>query len=108
MILTTQRLGYLQITLSGLFFGSLALFGKTAFDVGVKPGEFLALRFLGAGIFLFLWILMTGGKLRLSLRHMFYCAGLGILGYAFFSFFFFRSLVDLSSALAVLLLYQYP
>ncbi|MBX3016458.1 MAG: DMT family transporter [Bdellovibrionaceae bacterium] len=108
MITSTRRLGFLQVALSGVFFGSLSLFGKTAFEAGVLPGEFLALRFLGAGILLFLWILLTGGKLRLSAKHIAICAGLGIVGYALFSFLFFRSLVDLSSALSVLLLYQYP
>lgn len=106
--MTPHRLGYLQVTLSGLFFGSLAYFGKMAFQSGVRPGEFLALRFLGAGITLLLVILLSGGRLRLGFKNVLFCAALGIFGYALFSFLFFRSLVDLSSALSVLLLYQYP
>jgi drug/metabolite transporter (DMT)-like permease len=106
--MTTRQRGFLQVALSGFFFGSLSLFGKTAFEAGIRPGEFLAIRFLGASVFLFLTILLTGGKLKLSFRHVAICAGLGIVGYALFSFFFFRSLMDLSSALSVLLLYQYP
>lgn len=108
MIADPRRLGFAQVALSGIFFGSLSLFGKTAFEAGVTPGEFLALRFLGAGILLFLCLLLTGGKLRLGFRNVAICAGLGIVGYALFSFLFFRALVDLSSALTVLLLYQYP
>jgi drug/metabolite transporter (DMT)-like permease len=106
--MTTRQRGFLQVALSGFFFGGLSLFGKTAFEAGIRPGEFLAIRFLGASIFLFLAILLSGGKLKISFRHIAVCAGLGILGYALFSFMFFRSLLDLSSALSVLLLYQYP
>lgn len=108
MIGETRKLGFLQVALSGVFFGCLSLFGKTAFEVGVTPGEFLALRFLGAGILMFLVILLLGGKIRLGAKNIAICALLGIVGYALFSFLFLRSLVDLSSALSVLLLYQYP
>lgn len=108
MGISKHQLGFLQVALSGLCFGSLALLGKMAFTAGVSPGEFLALRFLGASAFLFLILMLTGQSVRLPWRDLGICALLGILGYALFSFLFFRALVDLSSALAVLLLYQYP
>lgn len=104
----SRRQGFRQAALSGISFGTLSYFGKWALDEGVRPGEFLAIRFLGGALLLGIGLLLTAGTLRLDGRRILACAFLGILGYALFSFLFFRSLVDLSSALAVLLLYQYP
>lgn len=104
-----RQLGILQVLLSGVCFGFLGVFGKWAFAAGLKPGEFLSLRFLTASSLLGLWILTRDPKaLRVSRKMLSRCAALGVAGYALFSSFFFFALEGLSASLTVLLLYTYP
>jgi drug/metabolite transporter (DMT)-like permease len=104
-----RQVGILQVLVSGVCFGFLVLFGKWAFAAGLTPGEFLCLRFLTASLLLFLWLFtMNRGALRLPLKTILHCAGLGIFGYALFSSFFFYALQGLSASLTTLLLYTYP
>lgn len=107
--MSTRNLGILQIILSGVCFGFLGLFGKILYERGVVPGELLTLRFLIAALLTFVLLLVTSPKLfRLKTRDVIACAGLGIFGYALFSFCFFSALKGLSASLTVLLLYTYP
>jgi drug/metabolite transporter (DMT)-like permease len=103
-----RQVGIIQALLSGFCFGFLGIFGKYAFSGGLQPGEFLAFRFLLAAFFLFLWLLRTPEKLRVSRRQLFSCIALGVGGYAVFSSCFFFALQGLSASLTVLLLYTYP
>ena len=104
-----RALGMAEIILSGIAFGVIGVFGKTAYRAGFSPGELLSLRFLFAAPFLWAFVLLfRRDTIRFSARTVLACAGLGILGYAVFSFCYFEALQSLSASLTVLLLYLYP
>lgn len=104
-----RQLGILQILLSGFCFGFLGLFGKRAYEHGLTPGEFLALRFLLASLLLGIWFsarrpsALAIGKGNAARAFLF-----GACGYALFSTCYFTALKGLSVSLTVLLLYLYP
>jgi drug/metabolite transporter (DMT)-like permease len=104
-----RQLGIIQVLLSGFFFGFLGIFGKRAYELGLKPGEFLALRFVLASLLLASYLAIRHRPLlRISLTALGKCLALGALGYALFSSCFFYALGGLSASLTVLLLYTYP
>lgn len=106
---STRTRGVIEIILSGICFGFLGLFGKSAYVRGLSPGELLSFRFLIGGILLLAFFLIfQPHKLRLQKRQLFHCFVLGTFGYAIFSFCFFSALQSLSASLTVILLYTYP
>jgi drug/metabolite transporter (DMT)-like permease len=110
LALSQRNLGILQILLSGVCFGFLGIFGKTAYQHGMTPGELLSLRFFTAGCLVlgFLLIFQRHRLLRLRRHEVLWSIALGALGYAVFSGFYFLALTGLSASLTVLLLYLYP
>lgn len=106
---SSRQIGFIQIILSGVCFGALGFFGKSAFLLNITSGELLALRYSLAAIFLGITILLTNPRSFLLTRFEFISSlMLGIFGYALFSSFFFIALTGLSASLTVLLLYTYP
>lgn len=106
---TLARTGIIQIILSGVCFGFLGIFGKFAYEKGVTPGELLSLRFLlGGGLTFLIPLYSRKYSVRLGLKPILACFGLGVFGYAVFSSCYFNALQGLSASLTVLLLYTYP
>lgn len=106
---SARRLGVLCAVVSGIGFGFLGILGKYSYQAGFTPGEHLALRFLIAGGLLFLYLLICQrATLRLGVREVATCVGLGAGGYAVFSTLYFSALTHLSASMTVLLLYTYP
>jgi drug/metabolite transporter (DMT)-like permease len=104
-----RLIGITQIAISGFSFGFLGVFGKLAFKNGLGVGELLSYRFLIASIFMALGLaFLSPSRLRLTLKDLFICAGLGFFGYAVFSTFYFEAVKGVSVAMASLLLYTYP
>jgi len=104
-----RQLGIIQVLLSGFCFGFLGIFGKRAYELGLSPGEFLALRFVLASLMLAAYLAIRDPRLfRIAPVSLGKCLALGILGYAVFSSCFFHALNGLSASLTVLLLYTYP
>ena len=104
-----KQIGYIQIILSGAFFGFLGLFGKVAYRHGIFPGELLGLRFLISSILLgFLIYIFKRDALKMSLKNSLISILLGVFGYAVFSSCYFLALEGISASLTVLLLYTYP
>ncbi len=110
MLKNNQKfLGILQVFFSGICFGFLGYFGKTAYTYGITPGELLALRYsiaallLGGYLFLF-----DRTFLKFSTKEKIISTLLGVCGYALFSSMFFYALQGISASLTVLLLYTYP
>lgn len=102
-------MGFIQIILSGMCFGALGFFGKTAYERGILPGELLSLRYSLSAIMMGLAILVTNpSSLKLSRFQVVSSLLLGVFGYALFSSLFFIALTGLSASLSVLLLYTYP
>jgi DME family drug/metabolite transporter len=99
-----------QVLVSGIAFGTLGVFGKLAFAAGLRPGEFLAFRFLISSLVLLTFVGLTRPKdfQRIDRRTLAICAMLGVFGYAVFSSFYFEALARISASLTVLLLYTYP
>jgi drug/metabolite transporter, DME family len=102
-------IGAIQVVASAVGYGLLGIFGKRAYEAGMKPGELLALRFLLASTALWGYMLIARRSLlRISVRQLMACAALGAFGYAVFSTLYFRALEGLSASLTVLLLYTNP
>ena len=107
--LSSRQKGFIQIILSGMCFATLGFFGKSAFQLNIKPGELLSLRYTLSAFLLGITILITKPKSLLLTRFQLISSlMLGIFGYALFSSFFFIALSGLSASLTVLLLYTYP
>lgn len=107
--LTQRQVGFLFIILSGMCFGALGFFGKTAYARAIMPGELLALRYSLSALMMGVVIALTNPQsFRLSRFQLISSLLLGIFGYALFSSLFFMALTGLSASLTVLLLYTYP
>ncbi len=106
--LGSQRfIGALLVLSSAMGFGTLGIFGKTAYASGASTVSVLFLRFLVAGI------LMTGCMTALRLpwprgRDLWLLVAMGALGYVGQSFCYFSALQYASAGLTALLLYLYP
>jgi drug/metabolite transporter (DMT)-like permease len=96
---------------SGAAFGSMAIFGKLAYDHGSDVGTLLAVRFtVGAVLF---WALVAGmGALRetraLPRRDVGTGLALGAAGYAAQSGLYFIALQRIDASILALLLYTFP
>lgn len=102
-------LGFTLVLLSGVGFGFLGIFGRLAFESGLSVGELLTYRFFLAGIILAIYLLAFKPHLiKLELKQIVLCAGLGILGYAVFSTLYFKSIEGISVPLAAILLFTFP
>ena len=107
--LSSKQIGFIEIILSGVCFGSLGFFGKMAYAQKIAPGELLALRYSLSAVMMGFIILISHPKsFFLSKFQIISSLLLGILGYALFSSLFFYALTGLSASLTVLLLYTYP
>jgi drug/metabolite transporter, DME family len=107
---SVRAIGISQLLASGFFFGFLGLFGKQAYEKGLTPFEFLALRYLVAALMMGAYVASTNvhGKIWLGKKQVVVGLLLGILGYAVFSSFYFLALEKISASLTVILLYTYP
>jgi drug/metabolite transporter (DMT)-like permease len=96
---------------SGAAFGSMAIFGKLAYDQGATVGTLLAARFtIGALLF---WVLVAaGGALRearaLTRRDLKLGLALGAAGYAAQAGLYFVALQRIDASILALLLYTFP
>lgn len=103
--------GTLFCLASGAAFGSMAIFGKLAYDEGVTVGTLLAARFtIGAALF---WAIVTiGGSLRearaLPWRDLRLGLALGAAGYAAQAGLYFVALTRIDASILALLLYTFP
>jgi len=105
-----KKRGYIEVILSGICFGFLGYFGKTAYSYNIKPFELLALRYTTSAIIMLAASLVFYFKdlKNFTKKEMMVSLLLGIFGYALFSSLFFYALSGLSASLTVLLLYTYP
>jgi drug/metabolite transporter (DMT)-like permease len=103
--------GTLFCLASGAAFGSMAIFGKLAYDEGATVGTLLAARFI-IGAVLFWALVLAGGSLRearaLARRDVRLGLGLGALGYAAQAGLYFVALTRIDASILALLLYTFP
>jgi drug/metabolite transporter (DMT)-like permease len=87
-------------------FGSMAIFGKLAYDEGATVGTLLATRFvLAAALF---WLLALGRLRVLRRRDVALALALGAVGYGAQAGGYFTALERLDASLLSLLVYTYP
>ena len=96
---------------SGAAFGSMAIFGKLAYDEGANVGTLLAVRFI-VGAALFWALVLAGGALReargLRRRDVGLGLALGAAGYAAQAGLYFVALERMDASILALLLYTFP
>lgn len=104
-----MRSGLIAILLASFCFGFLGIFGRWASQAGMSIGVLLTSRFTMAFLLLGIYfVLFQRQRLRLSRQELVLCLLQGILGYAVFSTFYFKSIEGLSVSLAATLLFTYP
>lgn len=104
-----QRRGVMFVLASGASFGLLPLFARTAHDHGTGPLTFLLVRFTLAAVGLFVIRAVTGRSGALPRgRLMWQLLGLGALGYAVQSSFYFYGVTRIDVSLATVIFYSYP
>lgn len=105
--------------LSAVCFGAMAIFAKFAYEAGISPQVLLMLRFGLAAAMLGVVLLVrpglrSGPKLvqpsqgRTATRVVLIAIGLGAVGYALQSTFYFSALTRIDASLTALVLYTYP
>jgi drug/metabolite transporter (DMT)-like permease len=98
--------GSLLCLASAAAFGSMAIFGKLAYDEGATVGTLLATRFvLAAALF---WLLALGCLRGLRRRDVALALALGAVGYGAQAGGYFTALERLDASLLSLLVYTYP
>jgi drug/metabolite transporter (DMT)-like permease len=103
-----DRAGLVLCLVSAAGFGSLAIFGKQAYQGGLGVVGVLVLRFALAAPLLVGLALVARRRLRQPWPTALRLLGLGAVGYAIQATLFFTALTRISAGLAALLLYLYP
>lgn len=107
MQISLRARGIFQVLCSGLCFALLGTFAKIADRRSIDILSLLGVRFLFAGLLLFLVCLLFK-KVHLRRDQFLKSVSMGVLGYASFSFFYFKSLGGMSAGTAVVILFLYP
>ena len=103
-----DRAGLVLCLVSAAGFGSLAIFGKQAYEGGLGVTGVLVVRFAVAAPLLIGLALVARRRLRLGWATGLRLLALGGIGYAIQATLFFNALTRISAGLAGLLLYLYP
>lgn len=102
-----RALGVLLCLVSGVSFGLAAVVAKEAFRAGLNVTSLLAGRFGIAAVIL--WCVVAIRRPRMpSTRAVLVAVGLGAIGYAAQSAFYFAALTRLNAGMVAQLLYVYP
>lgn len=104
----SEWIGFAFIALSATGFATLAIFGKLAYAAGMGLPTLLALRFAGAALLMWVYVLATRGQVVLPRRRVVALLALGAIGYAVQASLYLGALVFISAALTGMLLYTYP
>lgn len=107
--MSPYALGIIYVLLAGACFGFLGIFGRLAYGTGLEVSSLLFWRFFIAACLLWIFALVFRPKIfRLDTKQILISLGLGILGYALFSSFYFHAIKYLSVSLAALILFTFP
>lgn len=102
-----DRAGLVYVALSGIAFGTLAIFGKAAGRLGIPLAELLGLRFGLAAVILWALLLARRQPLWIGRRRGGGMAAMGLL-YVAQATAYFTSLRTVPAAVTSILLYAYP
>lgn len=101
-------LGGVMVLAAAALWGTLGLFARAAYEVGVGPMELAAVR-AGVGLVgLALWMLLRRRRLRLAARDVPLFVAYGLISIALFQFAYFAAIEHTTVAVAVALLYTAP
>lgn len=105
-------LGFILVIASALFYSTLGIFGKFAYQEGLTVASLLATRFTIGAVLLFAFVALSPrqrqGARALSLRRLAAVFIWGMFGFGGQSALFFTTLNHVSASLSVLLLYTCP
>lgn len=113
-------MGPILVLLSAVCFGAMAIFAKFAYEAGISPQVLLMLRFVLAAAMLGVVLLVRPqlrqtprvasaiAEKRSATRPVLIAIGLGAIGYALQSTFYFSALTRIDASLTALVLYTYP
>lgn len=94
---------------SAACFGAMAIFGRFAYEAGVRPETLLLVRFtLAAALLALVLLVRPGRRQRLDRRSALTALGLGAAGYALQATLYFTALQRLDASILSLILYTYP
>lgn len=99
--------GVILVSISGIAFGCMPIFAIYAYQAGVDPVTLLFLRFLTAGLFMLMVMLVKKTPFPKG-RSLLGLVGMGAIGYVGQSLCYFTALTLASAGLVALLLYLYP
>lgn len=99
--------GVLLALFSAACFGTLAIFGKLAEDVGLNTSTLLVFRFLIGTALLWLGLAVSGRAQVLPRRSFLFALSLGLI-YALYTAFYFWGLLFIPAGLTGLVFYTYP
>jgi len=102
-----ELVGVLLTLVSAACFGTLAIFGKVAEDVGLDTTTLLTFRFLLGTMLIWSGLALWGRARLLPRRERRTALGLGLL-YALFTAFYFWGLLFIPAGLTGLVFYTYP
>ncbi len=102
-----ETLGVGMALVSAACFGTLAIFGKIAADIGLDTTTLLTFRFLIGAVLIWLGLAVGGRARLLGRRNRRIALGLGLL-YALFTGLYFWGLLFIPAGLTGLVFYTYP
>ncbi len=100
-------IGIILIVVSAASFGTLAIFGRLAYEAGLDTFTLLFLRFTTAALLMFVLLVLRRESLPRG-RTLIQLIGMGALGYVGQSFSYLSAIKYASAGLVALLLYLYP
>lgn len=107
--LSYKNLGYLMVLLAASIWSTLGIFGKIAFQEGLKPLELMFYRSALATIILFLFIqFFKKDKIHIDKKDIFFFLLYGTLSVGIFYLLYFSSILHLKVGVASALLYTSP
>lgn len=107
LALDRRTVGAVMGLVSAACFGTLAIFGKIAADIGLTTTTLLVFRFLVGAVLLWVGLAVTGRATLLDRRERRAALALGVL-YALFTGFYFWGLLFIPAGLTGLVFYTYP
>lgn len=104
-----RGVGRAQVLLSAVGFGTIGIFAKFAYGAGVDAPLLLSLRFLVAGVALWIFFLMfKRNAIKIGFKELLICAALGLAGYGIFSTLTFEAFELLPASVVGPLFFSYP
>lgn len=95
--------------LAGVLWGCISLFLKTLTAAGLSSLQVMMLRGVFSAIFLFLFLLIKDRSLlKVKLKDLWMFVGTGIISLTFFSLCYFKTILEIGTSVAVILLYTSP